>query len=198
MTDTSNNSPTDQSASESSDDRRGFIKFLSVLIGGAITVVPAVLGTIFFLDPILRKRKAAAGEAVEGSPGEGYSKVATLESLPDNGQPVFEQITKDVVDAWNVYKDQPVGSVFVRKDEEGNVTCFNSECPHLGCTVDYNGSAKSFQCPCHDSSFQETGEKTNDIPPRDLDKLDVKVAENGDVWVKFESFKVGVPEEQKR
>ncbi|HUG18648.1 MAG TPA: Rieske 2Fe-2S domain-containing protein [Planctomycetaceae bacterium] len=198
MTGNSPLTPAKQTSPESSDNRRGFIKFLSVVIGGAITAVPAVLGTIFFLDPILRKRNVAAGEGSEGSPGEGFTRVGTLESLPDNGHPVFQQIKMDVVDAWNIYKDQPVGSVYVRRDEAGNVTCFNTECPHLGCTVDYNESKNAYICPCHDSSFKITGEKTNDIPPRPMDALEVKVTEEGDVWVKFESFKVGVPEDQKR
>lgn len=198
MTGNSPLTPAEQTSSESSDNRRGFIKLLTVAIGGAITAVPAVMGTIFFLDPILRKRHTAAGEGSEGSPGEGFTRVGTLESLPDNGHPVFQQIKMDVVDAWNIYKDQPAGSVYIRKDEEGNVTCFNSECPHLGCTVDYNESENNYKCPCHASSFELTGKKLNDIPPRSLDALEVKVTDEGDVWVKFESFKVGVPEDQKR
>jgi menaquinol-cytochrome c reductase iron-sulfur subunit len=198
MTDTTDTTPPASHSEGGSDDRRGFLKFLSVVIGGAITAVPAVLGAIFFFDPLLRKKTAAAGASAEGSPGEGFTRVTTLDGLPEGGAPVFQPVKLDVVDAWNIYKDQPVGSVYLRQDEEGNVSCFNTECPHLGCTVDYNESANSFRCPCHDSSFSLDGARTNEIPPRNLDSLEVRVTDDGGVWVKFETFKVGVPEERKR
>ena len=177
--------------------RRGFMtKVWSVIIGGVVTLTPLVAGVAFFLDPILRKRKAAgAGTESEGSPGEGFLKVTSKSAIPEDGTPVFQQIRKNVVDAWNTYIDQPVGSVYLRKTEDGKITAFNSECPHLGCTVSYLEATKQYKCPCHDSSFQLDGERTNDIPPRPMDELDVEVDENDNVWIKFQSYKIGVSEQ---
>lgn len=179
--------------------RRSFLsEILSVVIGGAITIVPLVSGVIFFLDPILRKKKAAAsGGAAEGSPGEGYLKVTSESAIPADGTPVFQKIRKDVVDAWTTYKDQPVGSVYLRKAEDGSLSCFNTECPHLGCTVgiEETEDGPQYKCPCHDSRFFLDGTPNNKIPPRPMDALDVQVSENGDVWVKFQSYKIGVKEQ---
>lgn len=180
------------------ETRRGFFaRFLSVIVGGAITLVPVVTGVVFFLDPILRKKKTAGGEAAEGSPGAGYLKVTSESAIPDDGTPVFQEIRKDVVDAWNTYLNQPVGSVYLRKTEDGTINCFSSECPHLGCTVGTEETEQGlkYKCPCHDSRFSLDGKPNNEIPPRPMDELDVKVSNNGDVWVKFQSFRIGVKEQ---
>lgn len=192
-----NSAPESAPSGEAETRRSFFAEFLSIVIGGAITLTPVVTGFIFFFDPILRKKKTAGGNAVEGSPGEGYLKVTSESAIPDDGTPVFQQIRKDVVDAWNTYKDQPVGSVYLRKTDDGSISCFSTECPHLGCTVSYveTNDGPKYKCPCHNSTFTMTGEKENEIPPRPMDRLDVQVAENGDVWVKFQSFKIGVKEQ---
>jgi len=180
------------------ETRRGFFaSFLSVIIGGAISVVPVATGIIFFFDPILRKKKAAGGETAAGSPGEGYLKVTSESAIPADGTPLFQEIRKDVVDAWTTYKDQPVGSVYLEKTEDGSIRCFNTECPHLGCTVSYVEleDGPRYKCPCHDSTFDIDGTPRNRIPPRPMDKLDVQVDEHGEVWVKFQSYKIGVEEQ---
>jgi len=191
MNETTPHGPVDDDVS-----RRNFMtKLWSVVIGGVVTLTPLVAGLGFFLDPILRKRKVAGADTIEGSPGEGFLKVSSEAAIPADGTPVFQQIRKNVVDAWNTYIDQPVGSVYLRKTEDGTITAFNSECPHLGCTVGYKESDRSYKCPCHDSSFKLDGERTNDIPPRPLDQLEVSVDESGEVWVKFQNYKIGVKEQ---
>lgn len=176
--------------------RRNFMtKVWSVIIGGIVTLTPLVAGLAFFLDPILRKKKAAGESGAAGSPGEGFLNVISESAIPDDGTPVFQQIRKNVVDAWNTYIDQPVGSIYVRKTEDGSIIAFNSECPHLGCTVSYLDGARMFKCPCHDSKFELNGNETNKIPPRPMDELDVEVDESGNVWVKFQSYKIGVAEQ---
>jgi Rieske Fe-S protein len=189
-----NEQPQNKPAEEGVSRRNFMTKFWSVVIGGIVSLTPVVVGLTFFLDPILRKRKVAGGESA-GSPGEGFLKVSSEAALPADGTPVFQQIRKNVIDAWNTYIDQPVGSVYLRKTEEGGVSAFNSECPHLGCTVSYVDSSKQYKCPCHDSKFELDGERTNEIPPRPMDELDVKVDESGDIWVKFQSYKIGVSEQ---
>jgi glycine/D-amino acid oxidase-like deaminating enzyme/nitrite reductase/ring-hydroxylating ferredoxin subunit len=44
------------------------------------------------------------------------------------------------------------------RDEKGRVTQCSPVCPHLGCIVDWNNAEKTWDCPCHGSRFQPTGE----------------------------------------
>lgn len=39
----------------------------------------------------------------------------------------------------------------------GNVVVFAQNCSHLGCSVNFNPDAKTFDCPCHGSRFHIDG-----------------------------------------
>ena len=113
------------------------------------------------------------------------------------GRFVVDRWRHDVIadrqDAWNLFPKEPIGAVYLRKTDKGEVIAFNVICPHLGCAVDYSNSSKSFKCPCHDSSFTLDGAPSNSIPPRGMDTLEVDPArlKQGEVWVKFENFRTG-------
>ena len=160
----------------------GFLSFILV-------AVPSAIGGIFFLDPILRKKKSAGDGG--GGDLEGFVKVPlTSEAIPADGTPVPVSIRSDQIDAWNLYKDVPIGSVWIRRTEAG-LKVFNSVCPHLGCRVGYRPTENDFYCPCHESRFTLEGEKTNDTPPRNMDDLEVKEVD-GTVYVKYQNFKGGI------
>ena len=40
----------------------------------------------------------------------------------------------------------------------GKVAIFAQNCSHLGCSVNFNQDAKTFDCPCHGSRFHLNGE----------------------------------------
>ncbi len=46
----------------------------------------------------------------------------------------------------------------VYRDDGGHLHVLSPVCPHLGCLVRWNGSARSWDCPCHGSRFAPTGE----------------------------------------
>jgi len=46
---------------------------------------------------------------------------------------------------------------FISKDEQGKVQVFAQNCSHLGCSVAFNASAKTLDCPCHGSRFHLDG-----------------------------------------
>lgn len=168
--------------------RRGFMThFLAAAIGGLVGAVPMVSGLLFFLDPLIRKKK--------GSGGDGFLRLpVSLDGLEINGEPQLVKIIMDKVDAWNTYLKQPVGAVYLRRTDKDKVVVFNQRCPHLGCAVDYKPAEKVYYCPCHTSAFDLGGEKLNDIPPRPLDALEVEVRNNSEVWVKFQNFRATTPE----
>ena len=46
----------------------------------------------------------------------------------------------------------------VYRDENGVVHCRSALCTHMACVVDWNEAEKSWDCPCHGSRFEATGE----------------------------------------
>jgi glycine/D-amino acid oxidase-like deaminating enzyme/nitrite reductase/ring-hydroxylating ferredoxin subunit len=47
--------------------------------------------------------------------------------------------------------------VAVYRDEQGTATQRSAVCTHMGCTVDWNGAERTWDCPCHGSRFKPDG-----------------------------------------
>lgn len=180
--------------------RRGFFtKVAAAVAGGLAGMLPIIPGIAFFLDPLSRQKKAVGptGDAIDA---EGFIKVASRESLPVASTPGRKndarlfKVVADLQDFWNKFPDTEIGAVYLRQLPDERIQCFNARCPHLGCTVNYDEANQSFLCPCHQSAFSLDGERTNQIPPRDMDPLDTKVDANGDIWVKFVKYRAGTEE----
>lgn len=62
----------------------------------------------------------------------------------------------------------------VYKDETGQVHCCSAVCTHMDCIVDWNDAEKSWDCPCHGSRFEATGEVIEGPAFSPLDKRNVK------------------------
>ncbi len=187
---------------ETATPRRSvLIQLVTAVISFAIVAIPATLGGLFFLDPILRKRNSAKGGATDGEISRkddaGFIRLdLTKDAVPLDGSPVAVTVLDDIVDAWNRFKNVPAGSIWLRKVGDGPILAFNSICPHLGCSVDYRRAQNDFFCPCHTSSFALDGVKTNEIPPRDMDSLEVSMRTNGqedpngnEIWVRYLKFR---------
>jgi len=43
----------------------------------------------------------------------------------------------------------------------GELRVLSPTCTHMGCTVEWNGAEKSWDCPCHGSRFDTRGEVLN-------------------------------------
>lgn len=174
-------------SAEAPPPRRSFLVAAAAVVTGAIvSLTPLAAGIAYFLDPLLKRRPT-----MRGADAEGFLQVANLTELPDDGTPLRFALSADKIDAWNLFRNQTIGTVYLRK-LAGTVVAFNDTCPHLGCKVDYKASNKTFFCPCHASAFSLDGEKTNAIPPRGLDTLEVKVDADSRVWVKYQNFQRGV------
>jgi len=186
-------SPT-AASSQDAPRRNFFSQILALFIGGLILAVPVVSGLAFFFDPLFRRNRRASGGSDAGRDADGFLRVASMASLPDNGRPQIFTVYDDLVDAWNKFANQPIGRVFLRKLPDGSVTAFNVRCPHLGCAVDFRASHNDYFCPCHMSAFNLDGRKENEIPPRGMDALDVTVKNGTEVWVRYQVFKAGTPD----
>jgi len=189
-----NSSPTPPetpAADGSADGRRNFlVQAAAAAIGAVCLAVPAAIGLVAAMNPL--RLKSRAGKEVP---------LTTLDELPADGTPRKFAIIGDRTDAWNIFPDQPVGGVFLRRIGKDNVVALNATCPHLGGPVQYQETDEGgkFFCPLHSASFNLDGEPL-DKPspsPRPLDELDkpkpeIKT-ENGKqvVYVTFRDFETG-------
>lgn len=192
---------TQHTESPAAEPRRSFLVSAAAAGTGAIAgLIPACAGTVFFLDPLLRKPVTAdplASEAAKAAGmGEGFLPVTKVDSLPADGTPRAFKVIADLQDAWNKFPQTEIGSVYLSRSVSGEISCFNARCPHLGCTVQYKDADQRYVCPCHDSAFNPDGTRNNDIPPRNLDSLEVQAAADGTIWVKFQKFRAGTAEKK--
>lgn len=172
--------------------RRFLTRALAFLVGSTVAFVPLGAAVVFFLDPLTRKKRAVGmtGDAIDP---EGFIRVAPQAALATDGTPRSFKVVADVQDFWNKFPDSEVGSVYLQQNGD-EIRCFNSRCPHLGCTVKFEGEKQQFVCPCHESAFSLNGERTNNVPPRDMDPLEVRVDDEGMVWVKYQKYRAGIHE----
>lgn len=181
--------------SPESTSRRTAVKILTVVLGFIVNAVPAVLGGLFFLDPVLRRGRGRGGSA--GGELAGFTRLGiSVDAVPADGRPIPAIVEADQADAWNLYRNVPVGSIWLRRSADGTIVAFSATCPHLGCSVDYRSEAGDFFCPCHTSTFDLDGIPQNEVPPRSMDRLQVRTATNGipdpqgtEIWVEFLEFR---------
>lgn len=74
------------------------------------------------------------------------------------------------------------GQFYLVRLKDGAFLALSRKCTHLGCTVPWSEVDRKFACPCHASSFSETGEVLSAPAPRPLDLYRV-LLENGVVKV---------------
>jgi Rieske Fe-S protein len=77
----------------------------------------------------------------------------------------------------------------------GMIYAFWRKCPHLGCTVPFNSTfsftdprsdetyAGWFRCPCHGSTYSDTGVKVFGPAPRSLDQYPIVLGDDGSISV---------------
>ncbi len=114
--------------------------------------------------------------------------VASFENLMKEGAAV----TKDMIGGWlsipqleeavelakgdaKVVKYEGK-TVALYKDNNGALHAVNPACPHIKCSVCWNTSEKSWDCPCHGSRFSYTGELLTGPSTSDLVKIDLRGA----------------------
>jgi len=124
-------------------------------------------------------------------------RLTSLDNLPADGTPRKFPVVAEKINAWTTSRE-PVGAVYLRKTGDHQVEALHVVCPHAGCSVEYKpaegGRKAQFFCPCHLANFSLSGKRLDAVSPspRDMDSLEVEIAENGDVWVVFQNFQLGI------
>jgi succinate dehydrogenase / fumarate reductase iron-sulfur subunit len=76
-----------------------------------------------------------------------------------------------------IYTEHVTTPVLVSRLSD-EIVCYNSACPHLGCTVRWDSPADQFRCACHGGAFDRDGNVTAGPPPRPMDRYETKVDGN--------------------
>jgi menaquinol-cytochrome c reductase iron-sulfur subunit len=169
--------------------RRVFLKWAINGLGAVVGTVLGVPAVAYLIDALNRPERPTT-----------WRNVAHFDDLP------FEIPTEFVIrdtrrDAWNLHPDDIIGRVWLIRHEAtpDKVTAFNSTCPHLGCSINWNLYTSEFLCPCHGGRFLVDGKRVlnggNNPAPRDMDTLKCQVEADPEtpgvkiVQVQFERFK---------
>ena len=143
-----------------STTRRSFYYLVINLLGGLMAAAVAVPAAAY----LLIKPKSSAGAAM--------LEVADVNSL-EVGRPKEVVYVHTRVDGWKATKEKT--SVWLVKNESGEVVAFNPICTHLGCAYHWEDDQKQFLCPCHTSVFGPDGKVLSGPAPRPLDRYVSKV-----------------------
>ncbi|MGH2709961.1 MAG: universal stress protein [Actinomycetota bacterium] len=119
-----------------------------------------------------------------GNKGLAGARRYLLGSIPSkiaHGSPVDVLIAKtvgrtldDIAPGHGGLVDVEGRRVAVYKAGDGSVTALSPRCQHMGCTVDWNDSDKSWDCPCHGSRYKADGNVFQGPATKDLDREEIR------------------------
>jgi Rieske Fe-S protein len=167
---------------------------------GTVVVTPVVA---FIISPLRKNGNT-------GAAGGTFADAGALDSLPlGEWKRVPLEITRQ--DGWA--KSTESRAVWVNRQGLGeqDVLVLSPICPHLGCPITLAAAPAAaapaaaaaaaaadsiqFRCPCHGGTFSATdGKQISGPPPRDMDRLDHEVRDDGHLWVRWQDFKISVPQ----
>ena len=123
---------------------------------------------------------------------EHWIKVVEDATQLEIGIPVRVDFAESASDAW--IEAQVLNSVWIYTEDGEHFKAYNGHCTHLGCGYGYDADRKSFYCPCHHGVFDiKTGAVLGGPPPRPLDELQLEVRKD-QIHVKYQDFRLGIPE----
>ena len=125
--------------------------------------------------------------------GTAWSDVGDVSEFAENAAPVRKTITFAQLDGWREVVSAQ--SVYVNRHSDGTFEILSAICPHLGCSVSWQGAHDDFVCPCHGSVFQPDGKVISGPSPRGMDRLPARI-KNGKLQVHFEFFRSNVPNKE--
>ncbi len=77
----------------------------------------------------------------------------------------------DLVPGHGGVVDANGAKVAAYRDEQGELHVLSPRCTHMGCTVDWNDTDKTWDCPCHGSRYAWSGEVIEGPAVRGLDPI---------------------------
>jgi len=142
--------------SRSAEGRRNFLRRAWKILG-----LVAVAELIVFVVSLLKPSR----EAGSGAPGATLRVLGNIEDFPPG------TVTPD-----------RINRLYIVREKDGGFLALSIVCPHLGCSVLWDGTKSQFDCPCHSSAFDRQGVVLSSPAPRPLDYFPV-IIEEGKVKV---------------
>ena len=130
-------------------ERRSFLGYALLFLGGALSLIIAWAVGRFSLFGTSREKK----REFQGDVAARLQPGVPLH-VPDAG-------------AW-LLKEEP----------QGEWRAVDDRCTHLGCTVKWHEQKQRFQCPCHGSEFDRTGNVMHGPATRPLSHLFISKESN--------------------
>jgi glycine/D-amino acid oxidase-like deaminating enzyme/nitrite reductase/ring-hydroxylating ferredoxin subunit len=120
-------------------------------------------------DPSRKPRKVSGAKSEEvgetQSQEEAEKPTDQDEQENDNDKRSSSKSEKKMISLENLKERQGIvleeEKIAAYKDPKGQLHTYSAVCTHLGCTVTWNNSEKSFDCPCHGSRFSSSGTVIN-------------------------------------
>jgi len=137
-------------------------------------------GGAFGIVHTLARREASADETVKLGPLSEFSV----------GE--FQKRTISVTEHGTWLEGPVEKTVWLRRNADDTFLVFSGTCPHMNCTVNLLPD-KTFECPCHQSHFDQEGKVTSMPAPRPLDTLEYRVSGDGIVSIQFQNFRKELP-----
>jgi nitrite reductase/ring-hydroxylating ferredoxin subunit len=170
------------------------LPYIGVLPGHAKNVLVATgfggngmtYGTIaaHLLSDIILEKEHPLIDAL--SPGR-IKPVAGFKNFTEHNFDVFRLLIKKVFKSPDAHEFVEVapgeGKIFkvegqsigVSKDDNGAIHTVNATCTHMGCTVSWNLTEKSWDCPCHGARFSPDGKVLNGPADKDLEYTNLEL-----------------------
>jgi Rieske Fe-S protein len=116
-------------------------------------------------DPSRKPREVPETKAGEEGQTTSQDEKLTDTSEHDNYKESSIDGEEEIASIENLNEGQGIvleeKKIAAYKDHKGQLHTYSAVCTHLGCTVIWNNSEKSFDCPCHGSRFSPSGNVVN-------------------------------------
>jgi glycine/D-amino acid oxidase-like deaminating enzyme/nitrite reductase/ring-hydroxylating ferredoxin subunit len=116
-------------------------------------------------DPSRKPRRAPGAKSEEGEAQSQEAEKPTDQVEQESDKKLPSKSEQRMVSLENLKERQGMvleeEKIAAYKDHNGQLHTYSAVCTHLGCTVTWNNSEKSFDCPCHGSRFSSSGTVIN-------------------------------------
>jgi succinate dehydrogenase / fumarate reductase, iron-sulfur subunit len=144
-------------------DRGTFLRQAGVaVLGAAVAITLGGVAAVTAVGPAQEEKKL------------NWIPVAKLSELP-TGQ-VTTALMKYSIKS-GIYTQEASAPVLISRLTP-EIVCYKTACPHLGCTVRWDGRSDEYRCACHGGTFDRRGNVIAGPPPRGLDQYQTKVESN--------------------